>query len=140
MKYTYQFYTENVEKTNTTYNNELGMNLFSYSQLKLYPVLYDKDKNEKFLNIFRSYDMNDETKLNDKIFKSVDLYECNDSDWFENISYRNYKRADLWWIVCRVNNIQNPFEDINPGQNLYIMNPSLLYQLYKEMDAISNLN
>ena len=141
MKYTYQFTTENVEKTHTTYGDELGISTTTSSFIKLFPIMYDKDKNEKFINIFRSYTIDDENDtMRRKILLNSDAYECNDTDWFENIAFKHYYSPFYWWLICIINSIQNPFEDINAGDNLNIMSISLLYQFTKELEQITELN
>ena len=49
------------------------------------------------------------------------------------LSYKLYGTEQYWWIVCLVNDIQNPFSDFEEGQILKI--PSILdihdfYQRY----------
>lgn len=36
------------------------------------------------------------------------------------ISYTNYGTEYYWWIICLVNNIENPFTDFFIGQKLII--------------------
>ncbi len=139
MKYKYQFYKENVEKTNTKYEDELKISTTTSSFIKLFPIMYDKDSKEKFINIFRSYAIDDNDELHRKILINSDLYMCEESDWFENIAHKYYLSPFYWWLICMLNNVQNPFEDIEPGKNLNIMTRTLLYTLTKELDKISEL-
>ena len=36
------------------------------------------------------------------------------------ISYKNYGTVEFWWIICLVNNIDNPLIDLEIGQILSI--------------------
>lgn len=47
------------------------------------------------------------------------------------ISYRNYGTIRYWWIICLVNSIQNPFNDITVGMILKIPNILDIYDFYK---------
>jgi hypothetical protein len=53
-------------------------------------------------------------------------YTVTDTDLLrpDLISYSVYGTVDYWWIICYVNQIQNPFTDLVPGTVLTI--PSLL--------------
>lgn len=140
MKYTYQFYNENVERTNTTYLDELNVKTNTSSFINLFPIMLDKDNNEKFINIFRSYKTNDENnELDKKMLMASEPYECDEIEWFENISAKYYYTPFYWWVICMLNNIQNPFEDTEPGKLINIMPMSLLYQLSKELEKIASL-
>jgi hypothetical protein len=140
MKYTYEFYNENTGRTYTTYEDELKISTTTSSFIKLFPIMYDKDKNEKFINIFRSYIIDDNNELHRKILFNSNLYICEESEWYENIAYKYYLSPFYWWLVCMLNNVQNPFEDIESGKNINIMSRTLLYTLTKELEQISELN
>lgn len=133
-----QFYKENIEKTETKISKELNTRINSSSQLHLYPVMYDQNNNEKFLNIFRFYEVDLSDKKNSSYIAPYP-YECEDDDWFDNISATHYEISELWWCICLINSIQNPFEEIEEGKLLHILNPQKLFQLYKEIDHISGL-
>ena len=48
------------------------------------------------------------------------------------ISYKAYKTVRYWWLICFVNQIQDPLVDIEPGKLLTI--PSILdiYSFFKK--------
>jgi len=50
------------------------------------------------------------------------------------ISYIAYQRPDLWWAICDINTIKNPYTDIKVNQRLRIPELNLL------LAAINNLN
>lgn len=39
------------------------------------------------------------------------------------ISYKSYNTTDLWWLICSVNNIQNPIQFPKAGTTLKILTP-----------------
>jgi len=112
-----------------------GKDLANTSQLKLFNILEDED-GVKLQNIWRSYSLNPEVAEETYFFT---LYNMNDDDWWDNISYAAYETPYLWWILCVMNNIQNPFEEVNPGQETNILRDNYLYQVIKEIEIISDL-
>jgi|SaaInlV_100m_DNA_2_1039680.scaffolds.fasta_scaffold75572_2 hypothetical protein len=45
---------------------------------------------------------------------------------YTGISYMAYNTIHLWWLICTVNNIQNPVHLPNPGGSLKIIHPTLV--------------
>ncbi len=112
-----------------------GEDLSNVSQLKLFNILQDED-GVQLQNVWRSYSLNDEV-TGQTVF--YDTYEMEDEEWWDNISYSFYNTPALWWVLCIMNNVQNPFEEIEPGQETKILRGAYLYQLIKEMEIISEL-
>lgn len=55
----------------------------------------------------------------------VSYYQVNESDLMrpDMISYKCYNQCcDYWWIICFVNQIENPFTDFFTGQILTVPN------------------
>lgn len=54
-------------------------------------------------------------------------------DWMraDMISYRMYGTVDYWWVICLVNSIDSPLEDIQLGTVLTIPNKLDIYNFYK---------
>ena len=48
------------------------------------------------------------------------------------ISKKVYNTEDYWWIICMVNNIDNPFNDMEVGQLLKIPNLIDIYTFTKK--------
>lgn len=47
------------------------------------------------------------------------------------ISYRLYDTEEYWWIICLVNKIENPLEDIVEGTILQIPNVRDIYDFHQ---------
>ena len=45
----------------------------------------------------------------------ITMYTVRLNDMYTNISFNFYGTIDLWWLVCKMNDINNPFERLNPG-------------------------
>jgi len=125
----------NTIRLSESFTEVTGEDLSNVSQLKLFNILQDED-GTKLQNIWRSYSLN-ETITEETIF--YQLYEMQDQDWWENISYQFYGTPNLWWVLCIMNNVENPFENVEPGQDTKILRNRYIYQLIKEMEIISEL-
>ena len=119
----------------SNFNEYTKQNLSNSSQLKLFTILDDVSNNTYYLNIFRSYIIN-MSSLNNNSF--YELYEVDNNDWLDNISYKFYNTPQLWWVIAIVNNITNPFEEIYPGKVLRILKNSYIYNILKEVRNIGN--
>ncbi|MHA1690372.1 MAG: hypothetical protein ACTSU7_01915 [Candidatus Heimdallarchaeaceae archaeon] len=47
------------------------------------------------------------------------------------ISYRVYGIERYWWVICLVNNIENPLEDIEEGSIIKVPNIRDIYDFYQ---------
>ena len=112
-----------------------GHRLSNVSQLWLFNALEDSDK-VRFLNLFRSYTLNDEI-MSDTMYYFT--HKAENDDWWDNISSQYYGTPHLWWVICLMNDITNPFEELKPGQEIKVMKDTHLYQLLKEIKDISEL-
>lgn len=127
------------EETTKTFNELVtaDIDIRSTSQIKLFNILRDHDTVTRFMNIWRSF------KLNDEIQEDVlyyDTYEVADgNEWWENISYDYYGTPYLWWIVALMNNVINPFEEIQAGDFIKVLRKDYLYTLFKDIEILSEL-
>jgi len=112
-----------------------GHRLNNASQLWLFNPLRDSDGNE-FMNVFRSYTLNDEI-MSDTMYYFT--HKAENDEWWDNISSLYYGTPTLWWVICLMNDIINPFEELEGGQEVKIMKETHLYQLLKEIKDISEL-
>jgi hypothetical protein len=48
------------------------------------------------------------------------------------ISQRVYGTVRYWWIICSINNVQNPLEDLKVGMILKIPNRLDILDFYKQ--------
>jgi len=109
--------------------------LGTVSFLKLFPIMMDDD-GEYFLNIFRSYTINDELLIDSLYFET---YEVQEDDWWELISNDLYDSVNFWWVPPIANKVVNPFEELEIGTNLQILRKSVLPILIREIRDIGTL-
>ena len=106
------------------------------SFLRAFNLLQDSDRVTKYLNIFKSLKLNTSEEFDLSFFET---YETENDDWWDNISYNVYGTPHLWWVVALFNNIFNPYEELDEGQNLKILKPVFVFTLFKDMDNIREL-
>lgn len=123
----------------TTYTDETffeltGVQKNTYSFLRLFNTLLDEDRETKFLNIFRSY------IANENIFSDIaffETYEVSNGEYWDNVSYNLYKTPFLWWVIALLNNISNPFEELEDGDQLNVLREDYIYQLTADLEKIA---
>lgn len=122
------------EFTEKNFEELTGSPKNTYSFLRLFNILLDQDRSTKFMNIFRSY------VINDRIFSSVNFYgtyEVSNGEFWDNIAFNLYENQYLWWIVALVNNVTNPFEELEDGQLLLVLREEYIYILTKDLEKVA---
>lgn len=121
------------ELLNRTFYEVTGRRLPNSSYLNLFDVLRDTETNEKFLNIFKSYIVSD-TSLDEIVI--YDSYEAENNDWWDTIATKFYGNPFLWWVIAMTNDVINPFEYLEPGQEVKVLKQEYLHQILKEIRRI----
>lgn len=124
-----------VTKETKSFYELTGRRLNNTSLLKLFNVLRDHDE-EPFINIFRSYGLNEDTTT-DVVY--YDTYEVGTNEWWDNISYQLYGTPNLWWVVALMNDVINPFEELEEGTNIKYLREEYLYGLFTDIEKLSDL-
>ena len=120
-------------RVNQDYYELTGNRLSSVSFLRLFNILEDSD-GEKFLNIFRFYSVNEDVMSD---IMNYTTYEIKEDDWPEFISYIIYDNLNLWWLIYLSNNVLNPFEDFNVGQNIKVLKSQYIPTILREIRQVS---
>ena len=47
-------------------------------------------------------------------------YEVKSTDSWTTISHKHYNTTELWWLICKFNEIKNPFTELTEGKILKI--------------------
>lgn len=122
--------------TGKNFYEETGYKLSNTSQLQLFEVLKDYEDGTKLMNIFKTYEINDDVNKSILFYVS---HQMSDSEFLDNTAYYYYKNPRLWWVIPLMNNILNPFEDVSAGDLLKVLKPDYVYKLIKEIQAIKDL-
>jgi hypothetical protein len=64
---------------------------------------------------------------NNMAASNFDLYEVRQYDTWTNISFKYYQTIELWWLICKTNEVINPFVMPDPGTLLKIMKKNIVY-------------
>lgn len=126
----------NVTKVDDSFEDLTGHKINSLSYIRLFNILKDNEVKMNFLNIFRTYVV-DKNNLN-KIM-AYKTYEVSHDDWWENISYKMYNTVNLWWLNPMMNEVQNPFEDIEPGDNIINMKENFIRVVMGDLERLGLL-
>lgn len=122
------------EFTEKSFGEITGNDKNKFSFLRLFNILLDEDRDTKFLNIFRSYII-DEDALRDISF--FETYEVSNGEYWDNVSYNLYDSPYLWWVIALLNNITNPFEELSDGDALNVLKDDYVYQLVTDLEKIA---
>lgn len=96
-----------------------SLELYRYENIfKVYQI---DDKNFYFYNIIKNIKAPND--IDNNIFQ---LITYNGTTPFTTLSYQIYGTTYLWWLICVLNNIQNPFDSNNAGKQLKILKPQYL--------------
>lgn len=96
----------------------------------------------KYENIFKlhhdgdypTYNILQQVTLPDDLNEEMlDVVETLPGMPYTILSYNIYNTIDLWWLICVVNNIQNPIQTLPAGTRLKIIKPQYLRRV---IDAI----
>ena len=123
------------KETNKTFYEETGKRLKNSSQIKLFSILKDVSTNVTFLNIFKSYIINDD--MSSKVL--YDSYTVDEEEFWDNISQRVYGIPDIWWIIPMMNEVVNPYEYLEAGKEIFIIKAQYLYQILKKISNIGGI-
>lgn len=124
-----------ITKVDESFYELTGRRISNISQLKLFSILRDHDSTH-FMNIWRTFSFNNYITTDVTFY---DSYEVGDDMWWDNISYDIYGTPHLWWIVALMNNVVNPFEELEEGTNIKILREEYLYVLFKDIERLSDL-
>lgn len=115
--------------------NNVFRNLPVTSVLNAFVVMEDEDKTQ-FVNVFRSFVINQSAKENSFIFE---FYNVDGEEFLDDISSQFYGTPTLWWVIAEFNDVVNPFEALEEGEALRIINGNVLYTIFDELQFIGEL-
>lgn len=60
-------------------------------------------------------------------------YQLKETDTWTGISFKYYKTYKLWWLICKFNDIKNPFRQIIPGKIIKIPSLQLMQTVLSQL-------
>jgi hypothetical protein len=104
--------------------------------------------NENFANFFNIYLRSDDIltySINKGLyFENVDnlspstfsLYTIQEKDSWSTISFQFYDTIELWWLICKVNQITDPVADSPvPGTEIKLLNKDIVGTVLQQLRA-----
>lgn len=93
--------------------------------------IYPDEDGTYFYNILKT--VNFPKDLQPSIYS---VYSTLPGDTWPLIAWKHYKDVKLWWIVCMVNNINNPIELPTPGTLLKILDTNVVREVLSEINGV----
>lgn len=82
--------------------------------------IYQENNGEYYYNISNTINFD-----SDNIAEfAFDWYTVMTGDTYTFISYKHYNTINLWWLICSLNNINNPTSLPEPGSRIKILKTS----------------
>jgi hypothetical protein len=112
-----------------------------FGQYQNYVTTLPKLELYRYENIFKVYQTLDNNKdYFYNIIKNINVPQDVNNDLFYAttlqpntpltiLSYQVYGTTYLWWLICIINNIQNPFDPTIYGKTIKVLNPNYLQQV-----------
>jgi hypothetical protein len=63
------------------------------------------------------------------------FYDVAPGDTLPFISYKIYKSIHLWWVLCLINDIDNPTVKLEPGTRLKVLKDDTVKLLIRELNT-----
>lgn len=125
-----------IKTVDKRYQDLTKQRLSTSSRLNTYNIFRITETNQYFLNVFRSFEIVEEIKTDNRYFTVVTALE---DEWWDNISSTHYGTPYYWYLLCELNDVVNPYEELVPGQSIKVLKQSYLYDIFKNMSKILNL-
>lgn len=98
-----------------------GGMLDRYSYANLFDVINKGEKS--YFNLCKNINFKNLDYLSTELFT---IYEVKENDTWTGISYKIYNTIDLWWLICKFNEVKNPFDELTVGRILRIPSDELV--------------
>ena len=106
------------------YNQHDNLQLDMYNFANLLNIVIDSNKS--YFNCTKTIKFRNLNKISPSLFN---YYVVKQGDTWTNISYKFYNTYKLWWLICKFNDVTNPFIALNNGLVIKIPNQKLVQQI-----------
>lgn len=104
----------------------------------------DEYKLEKILDVYKQFgtkhfyfNLLNTVRFPEKINSSAyDVHICLAEELWTTISWKHYKRIDLWWLIAAMNGIDNTFIPLESGKKLMIPKPITLRKIIDQIHKL----
>ena len=118
--------------------NELQKLDFSPTDIDLINF-FDVEEREKTSGVDTFFNLNESVQIDLGDYVSSYLKTTHIVKSGENlklISYKYYQSVSYWWILAKVNHIEDVFSDLKVGQKIYILSADFINRIYQEIMSI----
>lgn len=92
--------------------------------------IHEDEKGLYYYNLLKKIDFPED--LNNNVYS---YYETKPKDSYHLIAYQFYKSPNLWWLICAVNNIDDPTNLPASGTILKILNQEYVNQVVSTINT-----
>jgi hypothetical protein len=104
--------------------NEVDDYEYTPDPFDLTSFLTVEEKTEKNGSVTTFFNLNDGVSIDgvDNLkFGQTTEYRCRSGDNLRFISYRTYGSIHYWWMIAKINHIEDAFEPLEGGRILYLL-------------------
>lgn len=83
-----------------------------------------------YFNISRTLSFKNVDNIPPKYYNN---YMVTQKDSWTNISFKFYRTHKLWWIICKFNNVSDPFNFLEPGKVIKIPKEELVNSIIQQL-------
>ena len=77
-------------------------------------------------------------------FKNIDTmlpkyysdYEVKPKDTWTNLSFKFFNTYKLWWLLCKFNDVEDPFTELQEGQIIKIPTKQVMRSIIENLDTL----
>jgi len=96
--------------------NDVAIKKLSAQNIENLFYISQRENGQYFYNMLKTVNFPDD--INPSLYSN---YETKPKDTWPTIAYDFYKDVRLWWLICSVNQIDNPVEQPLPGTVIKIL-------------------
>lgn len=111
----------NLDKTNY---------LDKYNLARMFEVV-QRGKNSYF-NICKTIRFQNMDEILPKYFT---IYEVKPKDTWTNLSFKFFNTYKLWWLLCKFNNVEDPFSELKQGDFIKVPTQQVVRQIIQNLDV-----
>lgn len=109
--------------------NMTAVSTSKYDMSNIFNIV-NKGQNSYF-NIAKTINFYNVDELSSDYYQ---VYKVIDGDTWPLISYKFYNNIKLWWLICKFNNIKNPFVDLKINMILKIPTLNFMSQIVESIN------
>lgn len=116
-------------KYNEIKDIDLNSYLDKYDFARLFEVV-QRGKNSYF-NLCKTIRFQNIDTMLPKYYSN---YQVKPKDTWTNLSFKFFNTYKLWWLLCKFNNIEDPFKQLQQGQIIKIPSNEVMREIIENLD------